>query len=476
MALEYNRPKPLDWTPTYFNKDKIPYGTFVLFDQLPRLLGTDSVAVVRLPAYSQLTGAAPDAGAGVPGTPTSPLPAPDSTAAAAPADSAGSAGSAGSGAPADSAATRTASSSADSTAAADSEEEATDSGATAAAADSLPLRPERANYLFINDGFAASKPDLKALLGFVARGNDVFVTADDFGGPLGRALGVHTDDTAPALPTGVGKPGRPRTDSVTLRFTNPALAGARYRLPAAAGARLVLDSVPGPGARRGPPPTGRTLATDAQGRAVLLRLDHGAGHFYLCSVPLAFTNYYFLRPRTAGFAAGALAYLPARQTWWDEYQKQGPLGEQSLLRVLLAYPALRGAYYLALLGTLLFVLVEARRRQRIIPIIKPLPNTTLLFTRTVAGLYRQGRNHALIAEKKVALFLDYLRVRFHEASPDLGDNDFRERLSQKAGLPRARVDELLRLVNRARTAPQIDDRALLQLSRAINAFRREVSR
>ncbi|MFD1468258.1 DUF4350 domain-containing protein [Hymenobacter caeli] len=482
VALEYNRPKPLDWTPTYFNKDKIPYGTFVLFDQLPRLLGTDSVAVVRLPAYSQLTGAAPDAGVDVPETPTGPPPAapdsaadlapdsaaPDSAAAAVPADSVATTDSA------DSGATRTASPSADSTAAADSEEEATDSGTTVAAADSLPLRPERANYLFINDGFAASRPDLRALLGFVARGNDVFITADDFGGPLGRALGVRTDDTAPTLPPGA--PGRPRPDSVTLRFTNPALAGARYRLPAAAGARLVLDSVTGPGARRGPPPTGRTLATDAQGRAVLLRLDHGAGHFYLCSVPLAFTNYYFLQPRTAGFAAGALAYLPARQTWWDEYQKQGALGEQSLLRVLLAHPALRGAYYLTLLGALLFVLVEARRRQRIIPTLKPLPNTTLLFTRTVAGLYRQGRNHALIAEKKVALFLDYLRVRFHEASPDLGDNDFRERLSQKAGLPRARVDELLRLVNLARTAPQIDDRALLQLSRAINAFRREVSR
>ena len=93
----------------------------------------------------------------------------------------------------------------------------------------------------------------------------------------------------------------------------------------------------------------------------------------------------------------------------------------------------------------------------------------------MAGLYRQGRNHALIAEKKVALFLDYLRVRFHETGPDLGDKDFRERLSQKAGLPRARVDELLRLVNFARTAPQVDDRALLQLSRAINDFRREAS-
>ncbi len=464
VALEYNRPKPLNWSPTYANKDKIPYGTFVLFDQLPRLLGTDSVAVVRLPAYSQLTGASLNDA----------LTRPDAPAAAddpsdAPSDSVArtdSVAHAGSAAAPDSTASRAAN-------APESEDEDEDAASSAAvvAADSLPIRPERANYLFVSDEFASSKPDLQALLSFAARGGDVFITAKEFGGDfrgaLGPALGFHLTDAAPVLPVRADARGRPQADSVTLRFTNPALAGPRYRLPGTAGARIALDSV------QGRVPTGRTLATDAQGRAVFVRLDHGAGHFYLCSVPLAFTNYYLLRPRTAGFAAGALAYLPARQAWWDEYQKQGPLGEQSLLRVLLAHPGLRGAYYLTLLGALLFVLVEARRRQRIIPVLKPLPNTTLLFTRTVAGLYRQGRNHALIAEKKVALFLDYLRVRFHETSPDLGDNDFRERLSQKAGLPRARVDELLRLVNFACTAPQIDDRALLQLSRAINDFRRE---
>ena len=57
VALEYYRPKPLDWSPTLSNKDKIPYGTYALFDGLPQLLGTDSVASVREPIYNQLLGA-----------------------------------------------------------------------------------------------------------------------------------------------------------------------------------------------------------------------------------------------------------------------------------------------------------------------------------------------------------------------------------------------------------------------------------
>ncbi|MEJ7660635.1 MAG: hypothetical protein WKG07_13980 [Hymenobacter sp.] len=41
------------------SKDKIPYGAYVLYDQLPRLLGTDSVAgrAPRRP-INQLTGVA----------------------------------------------------------------------------------------------------------------------------------------------------------------------------------------------------------------------------------------------------------------------------------------------------------------------------------------------------------------------------------------------------------------------------------
>lgn len=91
----------------------------------------------------------------------------------------------------------------------------------------------------------------------------------------------------------------------------------------------------------------------------------------------------------------------------------------------------------------------------------------------MAGLYQQGRNHAQIAEKKTALFLDYLRTRFQEPAPDLADDAFRERLSQKAGVPRPRVDELVRLINHARTAPAVTDQQLLILSHAIRDFKQE---
>ena len=478
VALEYYRPRPLDWRPTYLSKDKIPYGAYVLYDQLPHLLGTDSVQVVRVAAFNQLTGIAADPNATTDeddeliSTEADHAPAADSTRI----DSAQEPS-----APADSAAwaVPTAADPATEVAAAppdsatdESETPGSPAAATAGRRD-IPLLPARANYLFVGENCQLAPADARALLRYVAQGHAVFIAAEDFGryhSVLPDLLGFRSMALSPGLPRlkAGGAAGAAVADSVSLRFTNPELRGPTYQLPGG-GAAYRLDVAPG---RRG-----ATLATDAQGRAVFIRLDYGRGHFYLCSVPLAFTNYFVLQPRTTGFAAGALAYLPAgRPAWWDEYEKTGPTGEQSLLRVLLDHDALRAACYLTLVGGLLFLVVEARRRQRIIPVIKPLPNTTLLFTRTVASLYQQGRSHGLIAEKKVSLFLDYLRTRFQETNPDLDDEAFRERLAQKAGLPRARVDELLRLVNFTRTAPQVTDRELLRLSQALTDFRREASR
>jgi hypothetical protein len=423
IALEYYRPKPIDWSPTLSNTDKIPYGTYALFDVLPQLLGTEEVASVRLPIYNQLFDQEdPERNAeNLTETITT------DTEAAEPADSASS--------------------------------ELTDKAPTIA---TPALPPQSATYLFINNSFSSTRLETPALLKFAAAGNDVFIAAERFEGGLLRALGVRLLDVDAASAPTARVP-----DSVRVQFASAALSSAVLRLPAsAASSRLALR----------PGRNGTTLATDAAGRSVLLRLDRGRGHVYLCTVPLAFTNYFVLPPRRRAFALAALSYLPTgRPVWWDEYQKQGREGEQSVLRVLFSHPSLHTAYYLLWVTAVLFIFIEARRRQRIIPVIKPLPNTTLLFTRTVASLYQQGRNHQRIAEKKTALFLDYLRTRFHEPTPDLGDEDFRERLSQKSGVPRARVDELVRYINFARTAPAVTDNELLKLSRAIRDFKREAA-
>ncbi|UOQ72024.1 DUF4350 domain-containing protein [Hymenobacter cellulosilyticus] len=450
IAVEYHRPKPLDWRPTYQNKDKIPYGTYVLYQMLPEVMGVPArqVKPIRLPIYSQLEGEDE-------GTPTADgevyledeMVADTDSAAVATTDSVASVREEPAATP-------------------ETAEEESDYAQGLAESD-FP----KATYLFVNDNFNLSPTDSRALLRHVYRGNDVFIAAEQFDTRFADTLGFRT---APFL----GKPrlrnNTPKgllNDSVELFLTNPTLAraaGRSYRFPHLGASYRIL---PDNGLRA------TQLAADAEGRAVLVRIPHGRGHVYVCSVPLAFTNYFVLQPPTSNLAFAALSYLPAgRPVWWDEYQKQGRQGEQSLLRVLLAHDALRQALYLSLMGALLFVLFEARRRQRVIPILNPLSNTTLQFTRTVASLYRQGGNHALIAEKKIGLFLEFLRQRLNEPALDLNDTEARERLAQKAGVSLPAVEQLVRRINMVRTAPQVSDAELLLLSHALHEFRQAVSK
>lgn len=55
VLFEYYRPKPLDWTPTYRNNDKIPFGTQALFELLPDVMHQPDVQTIRLPVYNFLT-------------------------------------------------------------------------------------------------------------------------------------------------------------------------------------------------------------------------------------------------------------------------------------------------------------------------------------------------------------------------------------------------------------------------------------
>ena len=188
VTLEYNRPKSLNWARTFINKDKIPYGTCALYDQLPRLLGTDSIEAVRLPVYSQLTGRSVEQAAN---EVAEALPAPKTK-------------------------TKT-----------EGKKHGFGNVAT-------PLRPERSNYLFLNESFAVSDLDAHTLLKYVAQGNDVFVAAQSFANTpklLRDSLGFGTEEVE--LVTHQRPKGLPVVDSVDLRFSNPGLAAAHIRLPGA---------------------------------------------------------------------------------------------------------------------------------------------------------------------------------------------------------------------------------------------------
>ncbi|GAB3707943.1 hypothetical protein GCM10027592_42570 [Spirosoma flavus] len=55
VLVEYYRPKPINWNPTYENDDKIPFGTQALFELLPGVMKQPEIETIRLPIYNFLS-------------------------------------------------------------------------------------------------------------------------------------------------------------------------------------------------------------------------------------------------------------------------------------------------------------------------------------------------------------------------------------------------------------------------------------
>ena len=53
LYAEYKRPPVIDWTPTLSYMDKIPYGTYVVYNQLKELF-SEKPEVLRIPVYDQV--------------------------------------------------------------------------------------------------------------------------------------------------------------------------------------------------------------------------------------------------------------------------------------------------------------------------------------------------------------------------------------------------------------------------------------
>lgn len=310
-------------------------------------------------------------------------------------------------------------------------------------------------YVFINRKFELDESgaklnlDLQYLLDFVGVGNNVFISAEYFSPRLLDTLGLETAQRSLL------------SDSIYTLVDYPA---KNYSFRSVFfDARFKTDSCNFPV---------RVLAQNKGKEPVFIRVGYGKGYFYLHSIPSAYTNVNQLEIPKYDFAYRCLSYIPAsNHVIWDEYQKQGLVGERSIFRVLLNDDALRMSLYLTLLGFLLFMIFRAKRIQRVIPIIKPPVNSSIEFLDTISNLYYHKDDFDTIVDKRQAYFLDYIRRHYYMPTERI-DKDFIESLSAKSGLEADKLNDIfVHYQNmRGQFAPVITNDIFLAYNRLLEEF------
>ncbi|WP_312341907.1 hypothetical protein [Chryseobacterium binzhouense] len=191
---------------------------------------------------------------------------------------------------------------------------------------------------------------------------------------------------------------------------------------------------------------GKTVEEDNDDQANFIKAPFGKGHIFVHSEPLFITNYYLLKPQNLKYAENIFSYLNENETLW--FTKANTTESSWSLRFILSNPPLKYAWWVFLGGMVLFIFFNAKRKQRIVPVIESLRNTSADFVKSIGNLYLQeGDFHDMMA-KKAQYFLNKVRIDLLIDTQNL-DGDFAKKLHLKTGKPIEMIEEAVVLMKKA---------------------------
>ena len=383
MVLQYNKPKELNWFPSYVAQHKIPFGTFVLNELL--IDKFDTTQQIQVSPFQFLNS---------------------------PFDAEGT-------------------------------------------------------YFLVNENIEFGGPELKKLLSWTAEGNTLFIASTSFEEDLLDTLGLKTS----GLFAGFGEAQKqvhqlvnPNLNpEVIYPFDKDTYSNFFKSIDTLNTTVLgIVDT------------TEDSLAINKE-YVNTIRQDFGDGEIILSTFPKAFTNYFILKGTNRNYTAGLLSYIDSsRPLYIDNYYKAGKKFYTSPMYIFLNTKEFKWAYYLALIGTLIYVLFEGKRKQRAIPIVVPLKNQTFAFTHTIANMYYEKGQQKPISEHKIEQFLEYIRSQFYLGTI-AREAEFYQNLAARSSHSIDAIKDLFFFIEKLRNKSEISDAELTKLNSSIEKFKHKAN-
>lgn len=360
-------PEPTNWNPSYSKNDKIPYGSYILYEELNALFPKSKIETTNLPFYNL----------------------------------------------------------------------------------DKSKKIVNKNIIIICSYFAPDKLDSKIIFDMVKKGNDVFIAANSFGQELTDTFKLYVNYKFWGV-----------FDSTEVNFVNPMLHRENdYKFTQGNNDHYFTSYDTS---------KSKVLGTNSFDYANYIKIKYGNGNLFLSTLPNAYTNYNLLKSNR-DYVFKSLSYLKDRDVIWDEYYKEVNKYSSTPLRYILSQPALKWAYFTFLFAMIFFIIFKGKRDQRVIPVIKPLSNTTLEFIQTIGNVYFKQSNHKNIAEKRITYFLEYLRSKYSFKQIAYNEESI-VRLSEKSLVDNNEIRKLFNLFNLIEVSSSIKSETLKEVNNQIENF------
>lgn len=326
--------------------------------------------------------------------------------------------------------------------------------------DSLSHTGNNQLLMIISHNFFANESELEDLIEFVKNGNYVFLSTvqmsatshEYFGLKPSSSYGLEDllDTLEVYLATGI--------------FPPP----VKYRYPGKKGDTYIYKY--------------DTLISEVLGTAYdfepnLIKLQAGKGFMFIHTAPLTFSNYFLLHKNNYRYYHNIMSMFPSNISMvaWDNYfinkrwQPYENKKRPGFLSGLMKEESLRTAFWLAVAFLFLYVIMEMRRKQKMIPVIKKPVNDSLDFVKTIGRLYYDKRDHLNLARKMGAYFLEHVRSNFKMATSSL-DAEFARSLHSKTGYPLEEINSIISFIQFIQDVPAISDSQLSEFYKRLEDF------
>lgn len=302
------------------------------------------------------------------------------------------------------------------------------------------LKDSTAQLLILSEYFELDELDMKVLLNKVAEGQSAIIASHHFSKQLMDTLEISSD----ILPFK-----QISADTLKLRMKNQFVDYESKFFRSSFGA---IDT------------TWQIHASLSD--PVLISKPWGKGKLILCTMPLLFTNYGIVS--NEHFAEYTLNLLSTDKIHLTQFYQMGKVQNSSPFRYILTQESLRWALYLSIFLILIFLIVGSQRKQKSIPVIPPLENTTVSFIKTMGALFYRERNFKLAAEKLIISFFSDLQKR-HFLGPDFSETYYAF-IASKTATDRSLVIKIFERLQNIQQIKVIDESALKQLYKDLNTF------
>lgn len=321
----------------------------------------------------------------------------------------------------------------------------------------------KSTYLFVNNSISFGDDELADLLDWTSQGNTLFIASSNFEESLLDTLGLATASL-------FGDEGL--AHEFQHKLVNPTLNLQRnfsYEKSYSTMYFSELDTLNS--VVVGEVSNASDENNDFEIHPSIIKQNFGAGKIILSTFPVAFTNYFILKDNNKDYTAGLLSYLDDEQPLYiDSYYKSGKKFYTSPMYIFLNTKELKWAYYIILIGVVFYVIFEGKRKQRAVPIVNPLVNQSLAFTRTIADMYFEKGERKPIAEHKINYFLEGIRTNFYLNTEDQNE-EFYKNLASRSNHTTEEIEAFFKKLNTVKNKTILTDEDVMDLNSSIEKFK-----